>query len=308
MTWIKKIVLFPLIVFVLYALSVALLNRVSLGTYPLIYGLSDGLNMKGGNSYQKFMDFDTSVYHDFVVLGSSHAYRGYDPRIFEEQGAKMFNLGSSSQTPYNSFFLVQDLLRKENCGTVILDVFHVALQMDGLESTSDLVANLKNDGSAFEMALGHRDPRALNMFANRMLSKDQSAQYVDTSYIGNGFSENRALAPKGVSYPSDGAFKPVDNQLEYLQKMVAICKRKNISLILVDHPLPEPMRGERLFSATQWIKRFADSQELPFLDFSGDSDYDAQFHFYDHTHLNQNGVHKFNNDLIREMKASDLWN
>jgi hypothetical protein len=36
---------------------------------------------------------------DILVIGSSHVYRGFDPRFFSKKGIRLFNLGSSAQTP-----------------------------------------------------------------------------------------------------------------------------------------------------------------------------------------------------------------
>lgn len=35
---------------------------------------------------------------DILFLGSSHCYRGFDPRVFKNIGYNIFNLGTSSQT------------------------------------------------------------------------------------------------------------------------------------------------------------------------------------------------------------------
>ena len=48
--------------------------------------------------YLRKIDADTTINIDVLVLGSSHAYRGFDPRIFKKAGIKLFNFGSSGQT------------------------------------------------------------------------------------------------------------------------------------------------------------------------------------------------------------------
>ena len=297
----KKIIAFVIVSFLLYGAAVFLLSRFGPGTYPLIYGLSDGLNLKGGNSYQKFREFDKSRHYAVIVIGSSHAYRGYDPRIFENNGFEMFNLGSSSQTPYNSFHIIDELLSERNCGLLLFDVFHVALQMDGLESTSDLVANTRSDMLALNMALGHRDPRTLNMFSVRMVSRDLDPFYKDSAYVGSGFSENRNAAGQEVEYPEDGGFKLVDRQREFLHRSIALCRERGIELVLVDHPLPKEMRGRRLAESNAWIKRVAKEHGVPFIDLSKAPGFSSEGDFYDHTHLNQGGVDSFNELLIREL-------
>jgi len=302
----RKIITFLLLSAVLYIGSVFLLARISLGTYPVIYGLSDGLNLKGGNSFQKFQELDPHAKWDVIVVGSSHAYRGYDPRIFGTEGFNMFNLGSSSQTPYNSYHLIQELVDSNNCGLLVMDVFHVAFQMDGLESSSDLIANVESDQLAFKLAAGHQDPRALNMFTVRMLTGDQDAFYTDSAYIGRGFSENWNRADLDTEYPEDGAFTPQTRQAVYFLKTLELCKSKGVDVVLVDHPLPQQMRGTRLNEANAWIAEQAELQGIPFIDFSRAKGFSSRVHYYDHTHLNQIGVVRFNEMLIRELMARGL--
>ena len=38
---------------------------------------------------------------DIVFVGSSHAYRSFDPRFFAREGLTTFNIGTRAQTPLN---------------------------------------------------------------------------------------------------------------------------------------------------------------------------------------------------------------
>src|SRR5690606_4167572 len=57
---------------------------------------------------------------DILVLGSSHAYRGFDNRVFEKQGLKLFNLGSSSQSPMQTNILLNQYVDELNPKLVVL--------------------------------------------------------------------------------------------------------------------------------------------------------------------------------------------
>lgn len=305
MSPLRKIVLFVIAVILLYLGVFYVLSRVSIGTYPIIYGLSDGLNLKGGNTYQKFREFDTTTDYDVVILGSSHAYRGYDPRMFERFGYRAFNLGTSSQTPYNSYHIIKGYLDRKNTRLVLLDVFYVASQLSALESTADLVQNLDDDKVAFQQAYNLPDPRAWNMFTLRMLTKDQAPFYLDSSYVGSGFSENRrsgGAAPRS----DDGPLRMIPLQKEYLQKIADVCGEKGLDLVLVDHPSPTHVGRKRMSEMHRFIEDFAEENEVVFLNFAMDHDLDDERHFYDHTHLNQAGVDRFNPVLIERLEASGL--
>jgi hypothetical protein len=277
-----------------------------MGTYPLIYGLSDGLNLKGGNSYQKFREFDKDRFHDVVVVGSSHAYRGYDPRIFAEFGYTAFNMGSSSQTPFNSFFLVDYYLNPSNTGLLLLDVFSVASEMEPLESCADLIQNLPDEEPAFRMAMASKDPRAWNMYSLRLLSRECPPYYKDSAYVGSGYSQNERTAPEGLVYKGDVPLDLNTIQEKYLRKLVRSCVDTDLPIVLVDHPVPTRMMGPRQQEMHALVIRISKDYGVPFINLNHISGVDDRKHFYDHTHLNQDGVRLFNTVLIDSLQKHGL--
>src|SRR5262245_26702081 len=94
--------LFAATVVVLYLAGMWLLTHVRLFGRPAIYRTGDYYKWHGGQSVPQWQEFDQKEHYDVLVLGSSHAYRGYDPEHFAKRGLRMFNLGSTAQTPMNS--------------------------------------------------------------------------------------------------------------------------------------------------------------------------------------------------------------
>jgi hypothetical protein len=90
---------------------------------------------------------------DILVLGSSHAYRGFDTRIFEKYGYSMFNLGSSSQTPVQTQVLLHRYLELLSPKLIIYEVNPMLFNSDGIEASLDLLANDEVDRHSAEMAL-----------------------------------------------------------------------------------------------------------------------------------------------------------
>ena len=70
----------------IYLTLFATLFFIKVGPNPLIYRAAQGIVLKGGGTYIKIKDYNAKEKHDIVIVGSSHAYRGYDPRIFKEYG------------------------------------------------------------------------------------------------------------------------------------------------------------------------------------------------------------------------------
>src|SRR5690554_449999 len=82
---------------------------------------------------------------DILILGSSHAYRGFDTRVFKKHGINAFNLGSSAQSPIQTYILLNQYLDELNPKLVVLEVYAGVLELDGVESSLDLAANNKMD-------------------------------------------------------------------------------------------------------------------------------------------------------------------
>ena len=78
---------------------------------------------------------------DILVLGSSLAYRGIDPRQFAAAGYTLFNLGSSSQTFIQTEVLVERYLDRFDPELIIIEVDPWPFHTEGVESAVDLIAN-----------------------------------------------------------------------------------------------------------------------------------------------------------------------
>ena len=77
---------------------------------------------------------------DILFLGSSHAYRSFDPRIFSHYGYSTLNLGSSAQTPVQTNMLLEKYLDVIKPGLIVYEVYPFTFSLDGLESCLDILS------------------------------------------------------------------------------------------------------------------------------------------------------------------------
>lgn len=114
--FLRNVFLFAVIVIITYPLLIFLS-----GYLPISNVLKLNLNYRIGSYGHMFTrinevkQLDSNV--DILFLGSSHSYRGFDPRNFKDK--KTFNLGSSSQTPIQTKILLERYLDNINPKTVI---------------------------------------------------------------------------------------------------------------------------------------------------------------------------------------------
>jgi len=304
--FLKQGLVFVLVTAALYLLAMLMLCRVHQGGHALIYRTGDYYQYRGGIAYAKFQEFDPSVRYDVLVVGSSHAYRGYDPRIFAKHGVRMFNLGSSAQTPMNTYFMLKEYAPKGSTQLVIMDVYEGAFEGDGLESTSELAVNIGSTEASVGMAVALRDLRAINMLAVRLFTAGTAPDYTDSTYRSGGYAEHLDSLEKPVDYPRVDRKRLKEKQVDYFLRSLALCKERDLPLVLVSHPSPH--QGDSLGHAAfvSYIDSLIHPFNVPYLDLSFGHTLSDHDHFYDHNHLDQAGVEIFNGQLIPKLREAGL--
>ena len=303
----KKIIFsglkFLLLVLVLYLSSLFVLSKVKSKGKPIIFKTADIYKVKGGNSYQKFKEFNLSTSYDIIVIGSSHAYRGYDPRNFKRLGLNMFNLGSSSQSPLNTFYIVNNYITPKSCKLVIFDLYDGAFNNNGFESSSDLIQNISSTKAALQMATCYTNPQIANMLGLRFFNQNSPPSYFDSSYIGNGYNEKFDTLKYSLPFQDyENQYLPSTLQIEYLDKILQYFKDKNIPIITTTTPVP---KEKSRYEHDRYSKIFLDlsnKYNIKYLDYSFNSNFNSEQHFYDSHHLNQLGVDLYNKILIDDLR------
>lgn len=248
-----------------------------------------------------------------LVMGSSHAYRGFDPRVFEEAGLTMFNLGSSAQTPLQTEILLQRYLDRINPELVVLEVYPVTFTIDGIESALDLIANDPETSSLWEMAATLNN---ISVWHNliyghyrRFFRRDQHFiedpfKAFDT-YIHGGFVEKDLSYRRNVRLPDSEKLQFLDYQKEAFLRIVHKLRSSGVPFVFVQTPITTRKRQTLVnrYEFNDWVSPLG-----PHWDFNGLLDLDDELHFYDPQHLNQNGVRIFNHALIPEIERFLLQN
>ncbi|MRM82655.1 hypothetical protein [Riemerella anatipestifer] len=264
-----------------------------------------------GHMYSRLSEIKKYGNVDILFLGSSHAYRGFDTRIFLENGYKSFNLGSSAQTPVQTKVLLKRYLDSLNPKLVIYEVYPETFTLDGVESSLDIIANDVNDLHSLRMAKKINSIKTYNTLIYGFicdllgLNSSFSEQTIkgNDKYISGGFVEKEL----GFYKPTKFDKKEIllrDYQIESFDEIVQMLKDKKIELILVYAPIPKVnyrsyVNNSYFDSVMQTYSTYYNFNEIVSLNDS--------LHFYDSHHLNQNGVKIFNGKLIELLKENKVW-
>ncbi|MFV0305178.1 MAG: hypothetical protein ACK5IC_06840 [Moheibacter sp.] len=249
---------------------------------------------------------------DILILGSSHAYRGFDTRIFKEYDLSIFNLGSSSQSPIQTNILLSQYLDQLTPKLVILEVYAGTLEIDGVESSLDLAANNKVDYNYLKTLPDLKNIQSLNsaiygifrekLGLNKEFIEDSiqgSDQYIQGGYVETKFRKNSLIDEE------KRAWRLNPTQLSYLKKNIQLLESKHIPFILVQTPITQKLYNHRtnhneVDSLLSSLGRYKN--------FQGELDLNDTIDFYDSNHLNQLAVKRFNEYFIEYLKKNNFIN
>lgn len=255
-----------------------------------------------GHLYTRLNEVKNTKNVDILFLGSSHAYRGFDTRMYSKIGLKTFNLGSSAQTPTQTNVLLQRYLENLNPKLIVYEVYPKTFTIDGVESSLDIIANDRNDKYSLAMAFKINNVKtyttllygAMRDLFNMNTSFKEPIINAEDTYIPGGFVQRRVDHFKPIPFEkTEISISPT--QLETFSEIMASLKAKNIDVVLVYAPIPPS--NYKSFTNNEYfdnlMKKYGEYYNFNELIHLNDS-----MDFYDSHHLNQNGVEVFNEKLI----------
>lgn len=270
---------------------------------------------KGGNGHlwTRLREADTTRNVDVLILGSSLAYRGIDTRAFDEMGIRAFNLGSSSQTPIQTEYLVKKYLHRLNPKYVIWDIHPGSFSNPGLESYVDLLANCSDCEDLDKMMIKLSNLAAFNAylkknfyFSNTNDLFKESIEKKNDKYIYGGYVETNIKWSKNLN-----SFKPfrinfLPKQKAAFNSILEILEKSNIKTYLVTSPKSKEYYSNLLNKKEindyfkSYEKRNVVVKYLDFNEIIPKFGLNQEF-FFDEIHLNQLGVDKYNQVLLQEL-------
>jgi hypothetical protein len=304
---------------VLFALFLILVLFIVIGTMGTIAPKTFDKNIKNkrgdvGHMYTRMKELKSMDQVDILVIGSSHAYRGFDPRIFAGEGIKIFDLGSSAQTPIQTEILLKKHIGRLKPRLVIFEVFPGVLSNDGVESSVDLISNVPIDFSTLVMALRINNLITYNTLFFRsfrnLFFKDKFKEPVCKNgecYVSGGYVQRTELVGfKGEhkGKPRNWVFR--DDQINAFTRTLAFLKEKHYQTMLIQAPITYNFYGS--YGNNPEIDRFFQKFGVDYYNANASNIGKCNALFYDRDHLNQKGVAEFNALVLALIKGKPGWN
>jgi len=292
---------------IIYLMAVLVINRTYLSGKRAACWINSQYQRTGGQEYRICKDWKGSSDNDLLVIGSSHAYRGYDPRIFQRNGIDMYSAGSGFQNTLASFVLLENIFIPKKNDIVIIDLFDQTFEGDGVGSYARLIQNVTSYTAATELARRQPDIRTFNSLMCRIFSDQSRIEVPDEpGYLYNGYCPKNDTA---VISSSEIRKIPSFNMsfVKYLKETIRLIKSQNAHPIAVSHPQPKTLTNETFHKEfLELVMPVLQEEGILYLDYNSNHNLNNSEHFADSNHLNQAGVELFNSKLISDMKEHGI--
>ncbi len=254
---------------------------------------------------------------DVVILGSSRGARSIiASEITKKTGYSAYNLAYPGSDIEFHEFVVRTLLKYNKAPKIIL------LSVDCPTAfLRDTILNFRLDRmyplvkyNYINQELVARNEKNIVMSNFFVLSRMNKSNFdirpkhftaLDTLFADGsmpiGFQkkdEDWALSNTIVKYD---ASKELEVKVRAFKKIIAMCKQKNIKLIIVQPPLFDPVNPAFRARMKQVTKN-----EIPFFDYNSQNPiYKNNAYFYDRTHLNRKGAMIFTDEIANYLKTNN---
>ena len=255
---------------------------------------------------------------EIIILGSSRGARNIIASEIEKKtGHSAYNLAYPGSDIEFHEFIVRTLLKFNKPPKIILLSvdYPTAFLRDSILNfrLERLYPLVKYDYINDELAARDEKSKIMsNLFALSRMNKTnfdiRQKQFtaLDTLYADGSMpisfqKEGEDWTPSAATSKYDSK-KELKAKLSCFKKIIAMCKEKNVQLILITPPLFDPMDGafkERLKQLTK--------NEIPFFDYNNQNPiYKNKDYFYDRTHLNRKGAMIFTDEIVNYLKPIKL--
>lgn len=239
---------------------------------------------------------------DIIVLGASKAKHGYNPFMLEDSmGLSCYNAAEDGCDMMYYDMMLSGFLSRCNPKIVIIDMAPLSLM-----NTPSI------QGGKFLYGLS----TVVDSFYNENLSWGERIKLKSALYRFNGFYGqmasnvlNKNLPNKGYTpitgFYKDGkimkdtVFTPNEKEIEYMNDVVAKCKKGKVRLIMCVSP---SYHYNPLFD--DYLNGYCKQHKVEFFDLATDKKFIHPTLFKDADHLNTEGSKLFTQDFIKRIKTT----
>ncbi|MBR1392972.1 MAG: hypothetical protein IJ561_08885 [Ruminococcus sp.] len=232
-----------------------------------------------GSMIEEYYKDDTQ--HDVVMIGDCEVYENISTvELWKQYGITSYIRGSAQQLSWQSYYLLEDTLRKETPKVVVFNVLSLKynepqseaynrMTIDGMEWSGAKTGAIKASMTEDEKFADYLFPFLRYHSRWSELEEDDFKHILSKDNVTfNGYYMRADVRPED-EFPEPMPLTDYtlgSNAMSYLEKMKELCKDKGIRLVLVKAPTLYPHWYD------QWdeqIEKYADENGLSYINFIG---------------------------------------
>ena len=315
---------------------------VTQGINYLVFPATSYTRIQFHDLYEKYDEENI----DLLFLGTSHAYRGFDCRIFDEAlNMESYNFGTSMQTVSASYYLLKEILKTNTPKTVVFELTYSCFNIKDRNPKKNVIISqymkpslnklefLMNEYELEDIFYGLYPAYAFreNLKAETLgetLQKKMSPEYLAydpaatvsktewMEYKGFVYTD-KALSRYGIGRMDPDPFVESNldpKYLEALYKIIYLCRQKGVEIVFVTMPSPKASLLElgNYDQVCDYMNGIAEKHQIPYYNFNllrEDVLKLENLDFYDSHHVNGEGARKVSEvfaQILKEKEAGTL--
>ena len=245
---------------------------------------------------------------DVLFVGSSHSFSSFSPMgIWSDTGIASYNLATGSQTIPCSYYLIKEGIRTQHPKVIVLETYGFQYDSDYMSEARlhevvdnipfnltklELTQNLLSEHFDFHEKLEFIFP--IIRYHTRWYSLGSKDIKPRKVYL-RGFCLHNKIQRQEKPELTTETGEIYQNNLEYFDKIIDLCEKNGIELVLCQAPMGESERYKSICQKTNTLKQYAEDREIRFVDFEllrEEIELDYAMDFKNETHLNIIGAAK----------------
>lgn len=307
------------------------------GEWLKSYELNDLKECKLQFTGMAWDEYDDDPKVDVLILGSSHAFRSYDPDVLDQyfpNQKRSFNLGSPAQSLITSYHVLEEVLRRSKPEVVVLDLYFMVCTSDDQLKNGRLVwqsmSGLDRTPAFFRGSFSLSEQLLLMVFPSyvyrhRIKPKIKALlglphlPATEGFYKGRGFATwNDTIGIEEIENDNQFDYFTIDTSdlttknLFYLEQIIDLCHVSKIPLVLSVAPMPSitVSKVETYADFYDYFSILAKEHNVPYLDYNQERlpSIEDGHHFHNDDHLNASGAEIFSHHFGAELtKVIEDW-
>lgn len=215
---------------------------------------------------------------DVANIGSSHVHYGVNTvEMYEQEGICAYNLSAGSQSIWNSYFYIKELLKYHSPKVILVDVYTIGADDEKFNSKIQMnLQSMRPSWNKYQALKANNQGKDMfwSVWFNLPLNHDRYSELtledyeVEPEWGHMGFKYSNDVVPLEADQVHDVTGVSEIRRItpkaeEYLRKTIELCQQEGIGIVLMNAPFYKVSEDDQM--AYNYVQKIADEYNIDFL-------------------------------------------